>query len=478
MKRISYSIFLVVAFVLLCSAQPSVALHQEKEVAGLANLLPSNEKEWSEEESEEIAAHFLRNSPTFADRGGIEDSLTLLNATLLEQPYFWQFDYEFECEFSGYGYLIVSGPIPIETIPHRAEIVVQEGKVISAVLDNEWDILAAISLGTRSPSTHLLEGNWVDVDFRETCSHSVFGDSFTNAEVTAMRMWRISHISNTADETGEPVRGLKVALDSDVAFDGVVGFGTSLIRKGPPTYELFYDELVEEPKFKGHPFDAAVLLIHGDKATFTPGFDVSRSFDKTVFTTSDTQTVTVTFTKREETFERVLISVGTEADSDLIDTVIVAHSDEWYNEHQSDEHYAEFGITKRGIPVELNIPLTVTVTIQVTPKVPEVWYKPHIHVSPSYLGEKTDSDTVEGSSFSYINEAGTWMVSADGNYVWNWSASAGSLPSGSVDLLPSRDTRSASKMSWSVIYGIVAAGILIIGLTTFFLLRRRRGRAA
>ena len=76
----------MVAFVLLYYAQPAIALQQEKGIAGLANLPPSNEKEWSEEESEEIAELFLGNSPTFVSRRIIEDSLTLLNTTLLEQP--------------------------------------------------------------------------------------------------------------------------------------------------------------------------------------------------------------------------------------------------------------------------------------------------------------------------------------------------------------------------------------------------------
>ena len=61
-----------------------------------------------------------------------------------------------------------------------------------------------------------------------------------------------------------------------------------------------------------------------------------------MFTTPDTQTVVVTFTKREEKFERVMICVDTEAETDLVDEVIVAHSEEWYREDTSNEHYAEF----------------------------------------------------------------------------------------------------------------------------------------
>lgn len=475
MKRISFSIFLAVVFILMYYAQPAIALQQEKGVAGLANLPSSNVREWSKQESEEIAEQFLRNSPTFVHRG-IEDSLTLLNTTPLEQSFSWQFEYEFECSFSGYGRL-GDEPTPIVITPHRAEIVVQEGKVIYAVLDDEWDILAEVRYGTPTSSTDLPEGNHVMVDFLENCEHNIWVDSFANSEVTAGRRWRISHIDNTADETGEPVRRLKVTLDTDVPFDSVVGFGTTLINYGPPTYEWFYPELVEQTEFQGHPFDASLRLIQGDTVTFTPGFDVSRSFDKTVFTTPGTQTVTVTFTKREETFDRVLICVGTmDLGAELlVDAVIISHSDEWYNEYGSDEHYAEFGITNTGIPVELDTPLTITVTIQVTPKVPEVSYKPHIHVAPCYP-VNLDSSTVEGSSFSYTNGAGTWTVSADGNYVWTWRfPTSNQPPRGSVDLM---ESVGLPEFSWSIVYGTVAAAIVIIGLCIFFFIRRRRRRTA
>jgi len=59
--------------------------------------------------------------------------MTLLATTVLEQPFSWQFDYEFQCGFTGYGKVQLV-PLPQSTTIHRAEIVVQEGKVISAAL--------------------------------------------------------------------------------------------------------------------------------------------------------------------------------------------------------------------------------------------------------------------------------------------------------------------------------------------------------
>jgi hypothetical protein len=68
--------------------------------------------------------------------------------------------------------------------------------------------------------------------------------------------------------------------------------------------------------------------------------------------------------------------------------------------------------------------LTVTVTIRVTPKVSSVEYKPNVRVSPSPLPGTHDisSGTVSGSSFALEDEAGTWTVSAEGDYVWYWTA--------------------------------------------------------
>ena len=65
-------------------------------------------------------------------------------------------------------------------------------------------------------------------------------------------------------------------------------------------------------------------------------------------------------------------------------------------------------------------------TFQVSPKVPGVEYKPHVGIIPNwsreYYSGTTTAHTTCGDSFSYTNEAGTWTVSAEGDYVWNWVA--------------------------------------------------------
>jgi hypothetical protein len=293
---------------------------------------------------------------------------------------------------------------------------------------------------------------------------------------------------NTTDETEEPVRGLRVTLDSDLPFDNF--FGADLIRRGPPTYEWFFGDLAEEDKYTGWATGVIIGFHSLDSpgavpVTFSPGYDLSRSFDKTVFTEPDTQTVTVTVIPREEMIKGVQIFVHAGLESDLVDAVIISHSG-WDGEQANvtpDGQYSEVGAPGLGIPVEINTPVTITVTFQVTPKVPKVEYKPPVGIGLTYSSEYysgTTSGTTLGDSFSYTNEAGTWTVSAEGNYVWDWAA--GSSPGYSASLLPLSKippTLSSTRdqaVTWQVIIGI-GARVVIAGSVTFFFIRRRRGRA-
>ena len=267
-----------------------------------------------------------------------------------------------------------------------------------------------------TPKVIAQAGNLVKVNFPAAFSYLAPGDSFTNGEVTGQVCWR-ALLANTDDETGAPVSGLAVTLESDLAFEWVEQ--KTLTTMGPPTYEWFFGDLVEESKYKGWPIDAFVGFIHQSPIKFTPGFDASRSFDKTVFTAPDTQTVTITVTPREEWMKKVNIYVHTPGNG-LADPVIISYSSTAGGDIRIDPggHYS--GI--HDVPVELNNPVTFIVTIQVTPKVPWVEYKPYVGIHPQQPSNGGPFGTNSGSSFSYTNEAGTWTVSAEGNYVWEWAA--------------------------------------------------------
>lgn len=92
----------------------------------------------SKQDSQKIAADFLRSSPTFRF-DGIENTLKLVWSQA-EGKYRWEFHYEFQSRHAGYGDR--TGLILAQVITdHRAQIVVEHGEVVHAVLDGRWDML-------------------------------------------------------------------------------------------------------------------------------------------------------------------------------------------------------------------------------------------------------------------------------------------------------------------------------------------------
>jgi len=244
--------------------------------------------------------------------------------------------------------------------------------------------------------------------------YEVTGNAFVNTEVTGKRWWR-TNFQNWADETGAPVIRLSVILNTELEFDEVER--DKLTGMGPPVYEWYLGDVVEEPERQGWGWDAFVGFYHSP-IKFSPGVDVSRSFDKTVFIAPDTQTMTLTLTPREEWVEEVSVFVHTDED-DIVNPVIesISHAGGGNVEIKEDGHRS--GITR--IPVELNIPLTITYTLEVTPKVARVEFWPYASVlvyGPGTLARGTSS----GDSVSYTNDAGTWTWSAEGDYFWQWTA--------------------------------------------------------
>ena len=256
-------------------------------------------------------------------------------------------------------------------------------------------------------------GNEVSVGFMEQRHYNVSGDSFMNKEVTVEEWWR-TNLINLPDETGASVTGLQLTLDSEVSFEGVEK--EFLTIKGPPIYEWSLDDVPngETIATNGWPWDAYVRRHSTSK--LVPGYDVSRSFDKTVFSAQGVQMLTITVTPREESINTVTITVHTDEDA-FVDPVVLSYSSTSGGEVkiEQDGHRSEIGF----VPVELNTPMTVTVTIQVTPKVPLVHYKPGTGIRAERVSVP-DSGITTGNSVSFTTEVGTWTWSAEGDYVWDW----------------------------------------------------------
>lgn len=102
----------------------------------------------SQEESQEIAWQYVINEPTFVF-DGMAETLALVSTTTLKCPYCWEFVYQFDCRQAGYGNR--TGHMLAQVItPHTATIVVQEGKVTSAVMDGSWDMMGQKPIGNNT----------------------------------------------------------------------------------------------------------------------------------------------------------------------------------------------------------------------------------------------------------------------------------------------------------------------------------------
>ena len=456
------AVILIIAVVFVLAGCSTIT--QEETKPEIQVVTPKTE--WSQEESEEIATRRLQSGPTFASRG-IKDSLRLLVTIPLDHPFSWQFDYEFQCQYPGYGRL-GSEPTPAIITPHKAQIVVQEGKVIYAMLDEEWDVLSAISSETSSqgesaprPSATVPGGNEVSVSFIEERHYKVSGDSFMNKEVTVEEWWR-TNLLNLPDETGAPVTGLRLTLDSEVSFGGVER--EFLAMRGPSTYEWSFDDIPsgETITTGGWPWDAFVRRRSTSKAV--AGYDVSRSFDKIVFSASGVQTLTITLTPREGSIDTVTITVHTDEDA-FVDPVVLSYSSTNDGEVKIEQggHRSEISL----VPVELNTPMTVTVNIQVTPKVPLVHYKPGTGIRTDRVSVP-DRGITTGSSVSLTTEVGTWTWSAEGDYVWDWGIRV------SPAVIVSFGRSSSQPISILILISLVLVGVV----TGVILYRRRRKRVS
>ena len=102
----------------------------------------------SQEDSKEIARQYVINDPTFQFDGMME-TLALASTSTLKCPYCWEFAYQFDCRQAGYGNR--TGLMVAQVItPHTASIVVQEGKVTSAVMDSYWDMMGQKTMGNNT----------------------------------------------------------------------------------------------------------------------------------------------------------------------------------------------------------------------------------------------------------------------------------------------------------------------------------------
>ena len=94
----------------------------------------------NQEDAQAIMLEFLKNAPTFAF-DGITESIKIIDVAVAESyPVQYIFTVTFDCRNAGYGDR--TGMMLAQVItPHEATIIVSDGQVKSAILDNKWDEL-------------------------------------------------------------------------------------------------------------------------------------------------------------------------------------------------------------------------------------------------------------------------------------------------------------------------------------------------
>ena len=265
-------------------------------------------------------------------------------------------------------------------------------------------------------------------------TYDVPGDSLTNGTVTGWRAWD-TRLINVPDGTVQPVIDATLSLASTLEFDWVEPEpGT-----GPPTYQWPLGDVLP-----GSTVGAKVGFSSPEPfpVDFEPGFDASRSVNEDEFSAPGThiQTLTIKVTPREER-ERGYIDVLVYADGNPLVNPEITDFNGPGDQLMADAHVLLIRVYDLGLGDEY----TWDVTIEVTPKVPEVEFMPFVRIT--LASEEPWNAGSSGSSFSHAeSEEGTWTWSADGNYTWYWVESLSksvqfpwySTPNVEIDIRPLR----------------------------------------
>lgn len=94
----------------------------------------------NEDQARQKAEQFIKSCPTFTF-DGIGGSLVLKETLYPDIENAWTFVFEFESRQSGYGDR--AGQMLLQVItPHEVMITVEQGNIITAIMDGAWDMLA------------------------------------------------------------------------------------------------------------------------------------------------------------------------------------------------------------------------------------------------------------------------------------------------------------------------------------------------
>lgn len=240
-------------------------------------------------------------------------------------------------------------------------------------------------------------------------------DTFINGELTGRKEWHANIGS------GVPLTGLTLTLDSTLSFDHIMK--ENLTTTGPPTYVWSFGDVppgTNSNAYVGFGLDSPSVV----PVTFSPGFDASRSADKTEFSEPGTQTLTITVTPREGT-ERFNMVIHAD-ENDLVNPVITSPTSGDGIELKREGH--SLYISPAGLALDTTWTITATIAVTLKEGFSMVEFMPYVSIG---WHEPLASGTASGNSLSLpVADMGTWTVSAEGDYVWSWGA--GTSPSCTV----------------------------------------------
>jgi hypothetical protein len=258
--------------------------------------------------------------------------------------------------------------------------------------------------------------NYARANFDTHWIYSLPGDNFINGEVTGNRFWSALLQNYPPDDTGQPVTNAKLTLDSVRTF---TWFGSQPPEgMGPPTYMWEFGDIPEEPYQRTGRVGTEVGVV-----TFFPGFDLSREVEPIVLSgagTSTPQTLIIRVIPRETM--SLFSVVVTAPEDDKVNPLIISATADTY---PAEEIYLSPDGRRLEIKEEspdVGEEYVYTVTLEVTPKVEKVFFKPPISVGTDAEDRLIARGVISDISVNRtITDVGTWTWSADGTYAWRWT---------------------------------------------------------
>lgn len=255
--------------------------------------------------------------------------------------------------------------------------------------------------------------------FQTFWTHIPSGNKFINNGEVPGNISHTTQIINAPDSTGEPFSNVGLELDPVTPYDLI----RPPVQDGPP-YHWFWGSVPNGD------IRSAFVRNLDDSEPFNPGFDASWLADLTVFSQPGIQTLTISVTPRQEFVDMLIIDIFATEDNNVAPRILSVDGadDVFINQ---DGHSSMIAMST---PDETEY--TISVAIEVTPKVPQVKYRPTVRIyDPGFVDAGQEFGSEIGRE---MPEVGTWTWSTEDTCQWTWiqsNARAVVFPRDSIALI-------------------------------------------